>query len=240
MTQAAPAALTARRADREPRRRRSSPSRQPASDPRRGRRPRCRGQDHARGRARRRLGAGRAGDHQGVDRRLPPPARGSLSPGGRLGARLLRGFVRPRRSAARAPRAARAGGDRRYRTARLRLPYGLDRRGTASGSAAADAVLVLDGVFLQRPELCDGWEVAIFVAVEPEECLRRALERDARALRLTGRDRASLPDALPARPAALPRGRAAARRTPTHRDERRPGAARAQRQSSAAGELSGR
>ena len=40
-------------------------------------------------------------------------------------------------------------------------------------------MLVLDGVFLQRPELCDGWEVAIFVAVAPEECLRRALERDS-------------------------------------------------------------
>jgi hypothetical protein len=35
-------------------------------------------------------------------------------------------------------------------------------------------------VFLQRPELCDGWEVAIFVAVEPEEAFG-ALERIPRA-----------------------------------------------------------
>ena len=69
------------------------------------------------------------------------------------------------------------GGDRRYRTAVF--DFRTDSTVEAPvGEAAADAVLVLDGVFLQRPELCDGWEVAIFVAVEPEECLRRALERD--------------------------------------------------------------
>ena len=69
------------------------------------------------------------------------------------------------------------GGDRRYRTAVF--DFRTDSTVEAPvGEAAADAVLVLDGVFLQRPELCDGWELAIFVAVEPEECLRRALERD--------------------------------------------------------------
>lgn len=41
-----------------------------------------------------------------------------------------------------------------------------------------DALLVFDGVFLLRPELRDAWELVVFVAVEPDESLRRALERD--------------------------------------------------------------
>jgi uridine kinase len=69
------------------------------------------------------------------------------------------------------------GGDRRYRTAvfdfRTDSPVDAPVR-----EAAADAVLVLDGVFLQRPELHGGWELEIFVAVDPEERLRRTLERD--------------------------------------------------------------
>ncbi len=44
--------------------------------------------------------------------------------------------------------------------------------------AAADAVLLFDGVFLLRPELREEWDLAIFVRVEPGESLRRALERD--------------------------------------------------------------
>jgi uridine kinase len=37
---------------------------------------------------------------------------------------------------------------------------------------------VFDGVFLLRPVLRGAWELVVFVAVEPEETLRRALERD--------------------------------------------------------------
>ena len=44
--------------------------------------------------------------------------------------------------------------------------------------APDDAVLVFDGVFLLRPELRDEWDLSIFVHVEPEESLRRALVRD--------------------------------------------------------------
>jgi uridine kinase len=44
--------------------------------------------------------------------------------------------------------------------------------------AAADAILLFDGVFLLRPELRDGWDLAIVVTVEPDESLRRALVRD--------------------------------------------------------------
>ncbi len=41
-----------------------------------------------------------------------------------------------------------------------------------------DAVLLFDGVFLLRPELRDLWDLRIFVRVEPDETLRRALARD--------------------------------------------------------------
>src|SRR5262249_48272189 len=73
------------------------------------------------------------------------------------------------------------GGDRRYRTVafdfRADSPVeSLVRR------APADALLVFDGVFLQRPELRGFWELDVFVTVEPEESLRRALERDLELL----------------------------------------------------------
>ena len=44
--------------------------------------------------------------------------------------------------------------------------------------ASEDAILVFDGVFLLRPELVEVWDFRIFVSVESDECLRRALERD--------------------------------------------------------------
>jgi uridine kinase len=40
------------------------------------------------------------------------------------------------------------------------------------------AVLVVDGVFLLRPELRGAWDVAVHLHVAPEMTLRRALERD--------------------------------------------------------------
>jgi uridine kinase len=45
-------------------------------------------------------------------------------------------------------------------------------------SAPVDAVLLVDGVFLFRPELNDCWDFRVFVAVDPDEGLRRALVRD--------------------------------------------------------------
>jgi uridine kinase len=46
-------------------------------------------------------------------------------------------------------------------------------------TARRDAILLVDGVFLLRPELVDGWEFRIFVCVSFDEMLRRGLERDA-------------------------------------------------------------
>jgi uridine kinase len=41
-----------------------------------------------------------------------------------------------------------------------------------------DGVLIVDGVFLLRPELAHLWTVSIYLRVSPEESLRRALTRD--------------------------------------------------------------
>lgn len=48
--------------------------------------------------------------------------------------------------------------------------------------AAADTVLLFDGVFLLRPELIDKWDLHIFVSAAFEETLSRAVIRDHAAL----------------------------------------------------------
>ena len=50
-------------------------------------------------------------------------------------------------------------------------------------TAAADAVLLLDGVFLLRPELIGRWDLRIFVSAPFEAALDRARTRDQTALR---------------------------------------------------------
>jgi uridine kinase len=69
------------------------------------------------------------------------------------------------------------GGDRRY------LPAAYDYRADEPvpptyRRAAADAILLFDGVFLLRPELRDHWDVALYLHVAPEVTMRRAVERD--------------------------------------------------------------
>jgi uridine kinase len=69
------------------------------------------------------------------------------------------------------------GGDRDYRPVafdyRLDTPTHLPRQ-----TAPADAVLLFDGIFLQRPELVDHWDLAIFLQVDFDVSLSRALTRD--------------------------------------------------------------
>ncbi|XVU30316.1 cytidylate kinase family protein [Actinoplanes sp. CA-054009] len=45
-------------------------------------------------------------------------------------------------------------------------------------TAAPDAVLLVDGVFLLRPELRDRWELSVFVTAGPETTVRRAVSRE--------------------------------------------------------------
>ena len=68
-------------------------------------------------------------------------------------------------------------GDRRFRQA----VYDRDTDTALSPpvtTAAADAVLLFDGVFLLRPELIDRWDLRIFVSAAFEETLDRARTRD--------------------------------------------------------------
>lgn len=75
----------------------------------------------------------------------------------------------------------RPSGDRRYR--RRAFDYRVDAPVAAPVEVAApDAVLLLDGVFLLRPELYAHWDTRIYVAISFEEMIRRARARDADAL----------------------------------------------------------
>ena len=47
-----------------------------------------------------------------------------------------------------------------------------------AATAPADAVLLLDGVFLLRPELAGRWDLTIFVSADFERVLDRARIRD--------------------------------------------------------------
>ena len=70
------------------------------------------------------------------------------------------------------------GGERVYR--RASLDYRLDAPVDAAPRIApAEAVLIVDGIFLMAPPLRELWDFAIFMHVRPETSLARALVRDA-------------------------------------------------------------
>jgi uridine kinase len=60
--------------------------------------------------------------------------------------------------------------------------YAALRRLVFDAHAPGDSVLVLDGVFLARPELADCWDYRIFVAIDDDESIRRGVARDASVL----------------------------------------------------------
>jgi uridine kinase len=62
------------------------------------------------------------------------------------------------------------------------------RRYVFESHGSDDALLVLDGVFLARPQLADCWDYRIFVAIDEDESIRRGVARDA--LLLGGEDEA--------------------------------------------------
>lgn len=69
------------------------------------------------------------------------------------------------------------GGDRRYRRAVMDLAA-RERIDGPLYVAPDDAVLVADGVFLQRPELAGLWDLCIYVDVDFGDVLRRGIDRD--------------------------------------------------------------
>ncbi len=54
--------------------------------------------------------------------------------------------------------------------------------------ATLDAILIVDGTFLQRPELADAWDFVIFIEVSEEVAIQRGVIRDAALF--DGEDRA--------------------------------------------------
>ncbi|MGI8666002.1 MAG: uridylate kinase [Jatrophihabitans sp.] len=72
-------------------------------------------------------------------------------------------------------------GERRYRTAIIDLAT--DRRlEEPAVQAPADAVLIVDGSFLQRPELAGHWDLVIFVDTSLALARARGVRRDAEQL----------------------------------------------------------
>ncbi|MEW6644104.1 MAG: uridylate kinase [Pseudomonadota bacterium] len=70
------------------------------------------------------------------------------------------------------------GGDRVYRTASFDLAA--DRPITQPPQTARpDAILIVDGTFLQRPELRRGWDLTIFIDTSEAIAERRGIARDA-------------------------------------------------------------
>jgi uridine kinase len=69
------------------------------------------------------------------------------------------------------------GGDRHYRVAAFDVS--IDKPVLLHEEVAAEnAILVFDGVFLLRPEIANLWDYHIYVDVDFEEGLRRAMLRD--------------------------------------------------------------
>jgi uridine kinase len=73
------------------------------------------------------------------------------------------------------------GGDCHYRTASFDLT---NDRPIQQGPrrASMSAILVVDGTFLQRPELRSGWDLAIFVEASERVAAQRGVRRDAALL----------------------------------------------------------
>jgi uridine kinase len=72
-------------------------------------------------------------------------------------------------------------GDRFYITATFDLERDEPLKSSAR-LASKDEVLVVDGTFLQRPELRPAWDFVIFLDVPEEEARRRGIERDSLTL----------------------------------------------------------
>jgi uridine kinase len=79
------------------------------------------------------------------------------------------------------------GGTNLYRTASFDLENDQPVE-QAAKLAPADAILIVDGTFLQRPELSDGWDLSVFVETSEQISERRGVDRDA--VRLGGAEAA--------------------------------------------------
>ena len=70
------------------------------------------------------------------------------------------------------------GGTRRFR--RGTFDYRSDSSVDAPPEIAEpDSILILDGIFLHRPELCSHWDFSVFLEVDFSVTVPRAIQRDA-------------------------------------------------------------
>ena len=70
-----------------------------------------------------------------------------------------------------------AGGDRRLRLALHDSFHDRPIEGTEV-TAAPDAIVIVEGIFLLRPEFRDAWDVAIWIDISFETVMERAAKRD--------------------------------------------------------------
>lgn len=73
------------------------------------------------------------------------------------------------------------GGDRRYRTAVIDLATD-EAIDESPLTASADDVVVVDGSFLQKPELAGGWDLVVYLHASFEAAEARGAARDAEAM----------------------------------------------------------
>jgi uridine kinase len=72
-------------------------------------------------------------------------------------------------------------GDRQYRTASFDLENDRAIEQPAM-SASTNSILIVDGTFLQRPELLDGWDITLFIDASESVSEQRGVNRDANRL----------------------------------------------------------
>lgn len=73
------------------------------------------------------------------------------------------------------------GGSRRYVVATFDLERDVPLE-PVMRDASERTILIVDGSFLQRPELAEGWDAVVFVDVPEPVAVRRGVARDARPL----------------------------------------------------------
>ncbi|WP_246664924.1 uridylate kinase [Neorhizobium sp. P12A] len=74
-----------------------------------------------------------------------------------------------------------AGGNHEYRTASFDLLNDQAIK-QAARIASSDAILIVDGTFLQRPELVENWDLVIFVETTEATSAQRGVGRDTQLL----------------------------------------------------------
>jgi uridine kinase len=70
------------------------------------------------------------------------------------------------------------GGTRRYRTGAFGQPDGASQA-FEEQVAPEDAIVIIDGVFLFRPELKDCWDYRVFIEIDTASAMERGISRDA-------------------------------------------------------------